>query len=146
VLLFLRKENSLMALPVVQRVAKQYKTKENISPFQVWLLNLGDAKAQAKITKAITQMEAGNFGDNKPIADGKGLRERRIDYGPGYRIFYTKDGDEFIVIFAGSDKAKQQHAIDEAKGYLADYYSRKIKETSSSHGANHGGKRGKRKK
>lgn len=116
-----------MALPVVERSAQQYETKDGKVPFKEWLTGLGDARAQAKVTKAVTQMEAGNFGDHKAITEGNGLHERRIDYGPGYRIYYITEGDELIVLFAGSDKSDQQKVIDLSKSYLADYQQRKPK-------------------
>lgn len=72
-------------------------------------------------------MEAGNFGDHKPIADGNGLKEHQIDYGPGHRIYYLTEGDELIILFAGSDKSDQQTAVDAAKDYLADYKAKKTK-------------------
>lgn len=116
-----------MAKPVVERKAQEYKTQDGGVPFRDWLVRLKDVRAKAKVTKAVTQMEAGNFGDHKPITDGLGLHERRIDYGPGYRIYYVNEGDKLIILFAGSDKSSQQAAIDAAKEYLADYKGRKPK-------------------
>lgn len=116
-----------MVIPVVERKAQEYQTEAGEAPFRDWLVGLKDARAKAKVTKAVTQMEAGNFGDHKPIADGNGLQERRIDYGPGYRIYYITEGDELIILFAGSDKSDQQASIDAAKKYLADYSARKPK-------------------
>lgn len=120
-----------MVLPVTERKSKVYKTKDDTSPFHSWIIDLPDARAKAKITKAITQMEGGNFGDHKSITDGNGLHERRIDYGPGYRIYYITEGDQLIIIFAGGDKSSQQNDIDNAKEYLKDYRKRKVKEPIS---------------
>ena len=131
-----------MALAVIPRRMKEYVTKDQESPFTEWLTNLKDVRAKVKITKAITQMEDGNFGDHKPISDGKGLHERRLDYGPGYRIYYITEGNELIVIFAGSDKSDQQRTINKAKDYLKDYNLRKLKEPISPSTP----KKGKRKK
>jgi putative addiction module killer protein len=117
-----------MPIPVIERRALEYKTEDGRTPFRDWVVNLVDARAQAKITKAVTKMEGGNFGDHKSVADG--LFEYRIDYGPGYRIYYITEGDELIILFAGSDKSDQQEAIDQAKNYLADYKTRKPKTTS----------------
>ncbi|MEZ8264980.1 type II toxin-antitoxin system RelE/ParE family toxin [Vibrio sp. 10N.237.312.C02] len=114
-----------MVKAVTARTAKEYEDTNGKSPFKEWIHGLKDVRAKAKLTKAITQMEAGNFGDHKSITDGKGLYERRLDYGPGYRIYYIKDGDKLIIIFAGSDKSDQQKAIDDSKGYYADYLNRK---------------------
>lgn len=114
-----------MIRPTIERTAREYQTTDGQIPFQYWLFSLRDARAKARITKAIAQMDAGNFGDHKPIAQGHGLQERRIDYGPGYRIYYITEGDTLIVLFGGSDKSDQQEAIDRAKTYLADYQRRK---------------------
>ena len=116
-----------MPLPVVERKAQEYETENGKTPYRDWLVNLTDVRAQAKITKAVTRMEAGNFGDHKSIPDGNGLYEHRIDYGPGYRIYYITEGDELIILFAGSDKSDQQKVIDQSKEYLADYKVRKPK-------------------
>lgn len=91
------------------------------------LKRFSDSRAQVKITKAVTRMEAGNFGDHTAIADGNGLYEHRIHYGPGYRIYYITEGEELIILFAGSDKSDQQQMINVAKDYLSDYKSRKPK-------------------
>lgn len=114
-----------MVKAVTARTAREYEDTEGNSPFRDWINGLRDVRARAKLTKAITQMEAGNFGDHKSITDGKGLHERRLDYGPGYRIYYIKDGDKLIIIFAGSDKSDQQKAVDDSKKYYADYLDRK---------------------
>lgn len=121
-----------MTLPIVERKAQEYQTQEGKTPFKDWLIGLQDARAQAKVTKAVTQMEAGNFGDHKSITGGAGLKERRIDYGPGYRIYYITEGDELIILFAGSDKSNQQKMINVAKHYLEDYKLRKLKELAPS--------------
>ncbi|WP_372740213.1 type II toxin-antitoxin system RelE/ParE family toxin [Neptunomonas sp.] len=117
-----------MVIPVVARKAKEYETHDGKTPFRDWLVGLKDGRGKAKITKAVTQMEAGNFGDHKPITDGNGLHERRIDYGPGYRIYYVTEGEKLIILFAGSDKSGQKEAIISAKNYLDDYQERKPKE------------------
>lgn len=114
-----------MAKPTVERTAKEYLTTDGKSPYGQWVADLKDTRAKAKVIKAVKQMEAGNFGDCKPIENGNGLWERRIDYGPGYRVYYIVEGDKVIVLFAGSDKSDQQKGIDKAKEYLADYKKRK---------------------
>lgn len=116
-----------MTKPATARNALEYSTQDGVSPFRNWLISLKDARAKAKITKAVTQMEAGNFGDHKSIRDGNGLQERRIHYGPGYRLYYITEGNELIILFAGSAKFDQQTAIKSAKEYLSDYQTRKPK-------------------
>ena len=117
-----------MIKAVTPRTAREYEDSDGKSPFNEWLNSLSDVRAKVKITKAVTQMESGNFGDHKPITDGKGLQERRINYGPGYRIYYVTEGDKLIILFAGSDKSSQQKAIDVSKEYFDDYRVRKLTE------------------
>jgi len=121
-----------MTQAIIQRKSKEYITKDNKSPFCLWLKSLKDAKTKAKITKAIAKMRNGNFGDKKTIQNGHGLYERRIDYGPGYRIYYIIEGKKLIIIFGGSDKSEQQKTIDKCKDYLNDYKSRKKEQIRSS--------------
>lgn len=134
-LLYLSKGVRPVAVPVVERKAQEYETQGGKSPFRDWLVGLKDGRGKAKITKAVIQMEAGNFGDHKSVTGGNGLCERRIDYGPGYRIYYTTEDDELIILFAGSDKSDQQTVINTAKGYLADYKIRKSKRCSPTKGS-----------
>lgn len=115
----------MIAKATIARTAKEYITESGSSPFRDWLVQLDNVPLQLQITKTVTQMEAGNFGDHKPITNGKGLHERRIHKGPGYRIYYIIDGDELIILFGGSDKSNQRDAIKLSKQYLADYRSRK---------------------
>lgn len=110
---------------VINRKAKEYLTRRGDAPFTDWLAKLKDVRGQARITKAITQMETGNFGDHKSIKQSGGLYERRINFGPGYRVYYMIDGDNLIILFAGSTKSDQQKVIQRAKVYLADYKVRK---------------------
>ncbi len=121
-----------MPQPVIQRIAREYISEGGKSPFKNWISSLKDKRGQTKITRAIKQMEQGNFGDNKPISGSDVLRERRIDTGPGYRIYYIIEDEQVIILFAGSDKSEQKRSINKAKEYLEDYQSRiQLNETSS---------------
>ena len=68
-------------------------------------------------------MELGNFGDSKGV--GEGVLECRINYGPGYRVYYGRDGDELVILLVGGAKKHQQADIERAQGYWADYKARK---------------------
>jgi putative addiction module killer protein len=81
-------------------------------PFDRWLRNLRDTKARAKVLVRLERLARGNPGDVAPI--GEGLSELRIDYGPGYRVYYAKRGDE-ITVLCGGDKDSQAADIREAK-------------------------------
>ncbi|WP_101758481.1 type II toxin-antitoxin system RelE/ParE family toxin [Oceanicoccus sp. KOV_DT_Chl] len=104
---------------VMPRIIREYIQPSGRKPFRDWLLSLKDAKARVKLTIAIRRMETGHFGDTKALGDG--LQEHRLFYGPGYRIYYTLEKDEIIILFAGSSKADQNRAISKAKQYLTEY-------------------------
>ena len=81
--------------------------------FSKWYKRLKDVGAQKKIAFRILQTEQGNFGDFKFIGDG--IYEMRINYGPGYRIYYTKEDDVIVLLLVGGDKSTQQKDIEKAK-------------------------------
>jgi len=83
------------------------------SVFDAWMLNLRDRHAAARIQARIDRLAVGNPGDVKPV--GSGISEMRIDYGPGYRVYFMKRGAVIIVLLCGGDKATQQADILEAK-------------------------------
>ena len=73
--------------------------------FAKWLDNLHDIQAKARVLVRIERLASGNAGDVKPV--GEGISEMRIDYGPGYRVYFTKRGSELIILLAGGDKSSQ---------------------------------------
>ncbi|MBH5366528.1 type II toxin-antitoxin system RelE/ParE family toxin [Bradyrhizobium glycinis] len=77
--------------------------------FSEWLKRLKDASAVARITVRIRRMEMGNPGDSKSV--GRNVREMRIDYGPGYRIYYMQRGPRIMILLCGGDKGTQRHDI-----------------------------------
>ncbi|MCL2880233.1 MAG: type II toxin-antitoxin system RelE/ParE family toxin [Treponema sp.] len=81
--------------------------------FIKWIRKLKDRTAQALITARIRRISAGNFGDTKPV--GNGIYELIIDYGPGYRVYYTQQGQEIIILLCGGDKSTQSRDIETAK-------------------------------
>ena len=82
------------------------------SEFKEWLLGLGDAKAKARITARIERAANGNLGDSKPV--GEGVSEMRIDYGPGYRVYYRLRGNVLVILLCGGDKSTQRSDIRRA--------------------------------
>ena len=78
-------------------------------------------KAKARIQMRIRRLGLGNPGDVQPI--GSGLSEMRIDYGPGYRVYYIKSGSVLVVLLCGGDKRTQQTDIDKAKRIAAEWRS-----------------------
>jgi putative addiction module killer protein len=87
-----------------------------------WLTQLADARAQAKIATRINRLAAGNFGDCKSLRQG--LYELRVDWGPGYRVYYAMIGRECLLLLRGGDKRKQSADIERALEYFKDYKER----------------------
>jgi putative addiction module killer protein len=81
--------------------------------FIKWLKNLKDSNARFRIYQRIERLASGNPGDVGPI--GEGCSEMRIDYGPGYRVYYKDTGKEIIILLCGGDKTTQSKDIENAK-------------------------------
>lgn len=101
---------------------KEYVDETGKSPFTVWHDRL-DAGAAVKVSTALYRLEQGNFSNIKGI--GGGLFEYKIDFGPGYRIYFGKDGESIVIILGGGKKKRQQQDINTAKAYWQDYKARK---------------------
>jgi putative addiction module killer protein len=90
----------------------EYVDANGSSPFAKWFDAL-DAVAAAKVRVYITRVELGNYSNVEPIGDG--LSEIKIDYGPGYRVYFRKEKEILLLLLGGSSKKGQQKAIDAAK-------------------------------
>ncbi|MGD9743057.1 MAG: type II toxin-antitoxin system RelE/ParE family toxin [Dongiaceae bacterium] len=101
---------------------REYLAPNGKSPFGDWFDGLG-TEAAAKVTMALARIEAGNLGDCKPV--GQGVMERRIDHGPGYRVYFGRQGAELVILLAGGTKKRQQADITTAQERWADYKRRK---------------------
>jgi putative addiction module killer protein len=80
--------------------------------FSDWLRRLRDANVVARIAGRIRRMEMGNPGDSRSV--GQGILEMRIDYGPGYRVYYVRRGTQIVILLCGGDKRTQQQDIKKA--------------------------------
>jgi len=100
----------------------EYLDQGGKSPFAKWFDEL-DAKAAAKVSTARTRLSLGNWSNVKGV--GSGVYERVIDFGPGYRIYFGKDGDKVVILLAGGTKKDQQSDIKEATERWQDYKQRK---------------------
>ncbi|HKQ87950.1 MAG TPA: type II toxin-antitoxin system RelE/ParE family toxin [Candidatus Acidoferrales bacterium] len=96
------------------------------APFGVWRDGLQDKRAKAAVSARIARLAEGNFSDSRPI--GAGASEARIDFGPGYRVYYGVDGAN-VILLAGGGKSSQKRDIEIAKARWQDYKRRKNDQT-----------------
>ena len=115
-----------MTEAVFQLVA--YRDDEGREPFQIWFAGL-DRHAEAKVAVILTRLEQGNLSEVKPV--GLGVLERRIDWGPGYRIYYGRDGERQVILLCGGTKQRQQRDITAAQERWADYRARRKDEEAT---------------
>ena len=101
---------------------RRYLTGLGKDVFGEWLAGLRDSRTKAKIMARIDRLSAGNFGDCKALRGG--LFELRIDWGPGYRIYYAMVGRACVLLLCGGDKRKQSSDVKRALEYLKDYRER----------------------
>ena len=101
-----------------------YVTESGKAPFEDWFTKL-DTSAALKVRTALARLETGNLGDVKPV--GQGVSERRITFGPGYRVYFGQDGDKLVILLCGGTKKRQSKDIEQAKAFWDDYKNRKQK-------------------
>jgi len=104
--------------------AKEYKQTDGETPYKLWFDNL-NTQASLKVTTAVVRLEKGNFSNVETA--GKGVSECKIDFGPGYRVYFAKDGDKIILLLGGGTKKRQQKDINNAQDRWKDYKERKQK-------------------
>jgi len=108
-------------MEVQPREIQRYITPDGKIPFTEWLNSLRDLKTQIKIRGRLERVELGNLGDYRSV--GEGVYELRINYGPGYRIYFGQIGSMIILLLCGGDKSTQEQDIRTAKEYWAEYRS-----------------------
>ena len=101
---------------------RYYLASNGGSPFEEWFAGLNSAAA-AKVAVALARLEQGNLSNAKAV--GEGVLEYRIDWGPGYRVYFGRDGDVLVILLTGGTKQRQQRDIDAAKASWADYRRRR---------------------
>lgn len=99
-----------------------YLDPEGRDPFAEWLSAL-DPQARAKVAAHLVRMKNGNFANVKGVQ--KGVFEKKIDWGPGYRIYFGKDGEDLVILLGGGSKARQDEDIENAHDRWQDYKRRK---------------------
>ena len=104
---------------------KEYLDAKGNSPYAKWFDHL-NVIAAVKVATAIHRMEQGNFSNVKGV--GAGVYQYRIAFGPGYRIYFGKDGDRLVILLAGGARKRQDVDITAAKAHWRDYKRRKRQE------------------
>lgn len=102
---------------------REYLDKKGRSPYNDWLRGVRDARAKARVIMQVDRMELGLFGDSRPV--GQGVRELRIHYGPGYRVYYAREQIGVCLVLCGGDKTTQTADIRRAKDFWQDYKQRR---------------------
>ncbi len=101
---------------------RHYLTASGKDPYQQWLDRLKDLKGRVVIQRRIDRLIAGNFGDHKFCQEG--VWELRIDFGPGYRVYYAQEGKTIVLLLCGGSKRTQVADVKEAVRYWRDYQRR----------------------
>jgi putative addiction module killer protein len=101
---------------------REYLDIKGRSPYAVWFDSL-NATAAVKVATATTRISLGNFSNGEGI--GSGVFEYKLDFGPGYRIYFGKDGQTLVILFGGGTKKRQQRDINAAVANWQDYKLRK---------------------
>ena len=109
-------------MQIIAREVRNYITPAGRTPFRQWLTQLRDKKTRANIQRRIARLEEGNFGDYKRL--GSDLYELRIDYGPGYRIYFGTLTSHIVILLCGGQKRTQQRDITRAQNYWNEIRSR----------------------
>jgi len=97
---------------------RYYLLGDGSSPFAEWFESL-DATARAKVTVAVARLGQGNLSRTKSV--GGGVQEYKIDFGPGYRLYFGRDGDLLVILLTGGTKKRQQRDIEAAAAFWQDY-------------------------
>jgi putative addiction module killer protein len=100
------------------RTLLNYLTEDGCEPFEEWIKGLRDGKGRGIVRDRLNRIRIGNFGDCRPV--GGGVHELRIDFGPGYRVYFGEDG-ESVILLCGGDKSTQQSDIPRAQRLWNDY-------------------------
>ena len=106
-------------------VVREFVDANGTSPYANWFNEL-NAEAAAKVTANLTRIELGNFSNTKSVSGG--VYEVRIDFGPGYRVYFGKDGEKIIILLGGGTKKKQNTDIKRAHELWKEYKKRKKQE------------------
>jgi putative addiction module killer protein len=106
-------------------LVRQFIDRHGRNPYERWFENL-ESTVRARITVALTKLEGGNFSSAKGV--GQGVSELRLDFGPGYRIYFGRDGETVVILLGGGTKKRQQADIKAARMLWLEYKKQKREE------------------
>jgi putative addiction module killer protein len=101
---------------------REFNRRDGLNPYAEWFDQL-NAQAAVKVAVAMTRLALGNFSNVKGV--GSGVFECRIDFGPGYRVYFGKDGENLVILLGGGTKKRQQRDIRAALANWREYKRRK---------------------
>jgi putative addiction module killer protein len=96
-----------------------FRARDGRVPFEEWLNDLDDKRAVARVLARLARVRQGNLGDCKAV--GEGVLELRVDYGPGYRVYFGQQGRTLVVLLCGGDKRSQDRDIRQAKLFWQEF-------------------------
>jgi putative addiction module killer protein len=99
-----------------------YRLAAGRMPYAEWMDALSDDRARQKVDARIARLRIGNFGVARSVGDG--VQELKIDFGPGYRVYFGRDGDTLVILLCGGTKGTQNEDIRKAKEFWKDYKAR----------------------
>ena len=108
-------------MPTEQEV-RIYARSDGSEPFTEWLRGLRDGTTRNRIRQRIARLRLGNFGDARSVGDN--VLELRIHFGPGFRVYFGREGASVVILLCGGDKSSQERDIDRAMEYWRDHRSR----------------------
>jgi len=106
-------------MEVAEKQVENYVRSDGSCPFEDWMTSLRDQQARARIRTRIARIRLGNLGNCEPV--GGGVLELKIDYGPGYRVYFGQVGTKLVILLCGGDKSSQTEDIRRAIEYWQDY-------------------------
>src|SRR5437762_11640419 len=106
-------------MEAIERDVRLYRRRDGRVPYLDWFEALRDERAKQTVQSRIARIRLGNFGEVRSV--GEGVQELKIDYGPGYRIYFAHDGPRVVIILCGGDKRTQNADIRAAKTYWSAY-------------------------
>ena len=110
-------------MPAQPRALQIYETPDGKRPFQEWIDSLKHHEAQGRVLARLERVRLGLLGDCRSV--GNGVSELRIDTGPGYRVYFGRDGGTLVILLTGGTKQRQARDIGRAKEFWVDYRRRK---------------------